>query len=82
MPLFDYVCLECGQSNEALIMNSTDQPQCKSCGGRNLKKLLSAHSSMSGFAKASLPGPKDTGCCGISPSYADCSGPGSCCGKN
>ena len=82
MPLFEYLCLDCGQSNEALVLGSTDQPICKACGSRNLKKLLSAHSAMSGSAKNSLPGPEDTSCCGTSPSYADCVGPGSCCGKN
>jgi len=82
MPLFEYLCLDCGKSIEALIMSSTDQPQCDSCRDRNLKKLLSAHSSVSGSAKMNLPGPKDSACCGTSPGHADCSGPGSCCGKN
>jgi putative FmdB family regulatory protein len=82
MPLFEYLCLDCGKTSEALIIGSADRPQCGSCGGRNLRKLLSAHSSMSGPGKNSFPGPGDTACCGTSPSHADCAGPGSCCGKN
>ena len=82
MPLFEYMCLDCGQSSEALIMGSADQPKCNFCGSCNLKKLLSAHSSVSGSAKTNFPGPGDTACCGTSPDHADCSGPGSCCDKN
>jgi hypothetical protein len=47
-----------------------------------LKKLVSAHSSMSGPHKNRMPGLGDTSCCGSSPGEAGCAGPGSCCGKN
>ncbi|MBW1895226.1 MAG: zinc ribbon domain-containing protein [Deltaproteobacteria bacterium] len=82
MPIFDYICLECGKYSEILLTGSSIQPQCASCGSNNLKKLLSAHSSMSGPTKSSMPGPGDTSCCGSNPSEAGCAGPGSCCGKN
>lgn len=82
MPLFEYLCLDCGKATEKLIMGAADQPQCTDCGSVNLKKLLSAPSSMSGSVKTELPGPGDTGCCGTSPHLADCDGPGSCCGRN
>jgi putative FmdB family regulatory protein len=81
MPLFDYLCLECGESSEILVTGAEDKAQCRSCGSHNLKKLLSAHSSLSGPNKKSLPGPGDTSCCGSTPSEAGCAGPGSCCGK-
>ena len=81
MPLFDYQCLDCGKSSEILVINTNDSPLCKSCGSSKLKKLVSAHSSMSGPAKSKLPGPGDTSCCGSSPAEAGCAGPGSCCGK-
>ena len=80
MPLFDYLCSDCGKQSEVLIVGSDDQPQCQSCGSRNLTKLLSAHSSMSGVSQNSMPGPGDTTCCGSSPDHAGCAGPGSCCG--
>lgn len=82
MPLFEYQCMDCGKSLEVLIMDTAVLPQCDSCGSRNLKKQLSAHSSVSGSAKMNLPGPGDTACCGVAPGHADCSGPGSCCGKD
>mmetsp|Transcript_818 Transcript_818/g.649 ORF Transcript_818/g.649 Transcript_818/m.649 type:complete len:84 (+) Transcript_818:3403-3654(+) len=82
MPLFDYLCLDCGKTSEVLIAGSDDFPECSFCSSRKLKKLLSAHSSMSGPAKNSMPGLGDTACCGSSPGEASgCAGPGSCCGK-
>ena len=80
MPLFDYLCLDCGKSNEILIAGSEEHPQCQACGSGNLKKLLSPHSSLSG-PQNRVPGPGDTSCCGSAPSQAGCAGPGSCCGK-
>lgn len=82
MPLFDYLCLDCGKLSEILITGSGDPLQCQGCGSSNLKKLLSAHSSLSGASKSTLPGAGDTSCCGTTPVEAGCAGPGSCCGKN
>jgi putative FmdB family regulatory protein len=81
MPLFDYLCLECGKVNEVLVAVSGEQPQCPACSSTNLKKLLSAHSSISGASKSRVPGRGDTACCGSTPSQASCAGPGTCCGK-
>ncbi len=81
MPLFEYLCLDCGKTSEILVISSSDRPQCKACNGENLKKLLSAHATISGNAHSRMPGPGDTTCCGSSPPEAGCAGPGSCCGK-
>jgi putative FmdB family regulatory protein len=81
MPLFDFLCKDCGEITEVLVTSSDDEPTCEACGSRALKKLLSAHSSLSGTASNRLPGAGDTSCCGMSPSEAGCAGPGSCCGK-
>ncbi|OQX24008.1 MAG: FmdB family transcriptional regulator [Desulfobacteraceae bacterium IS3] len=82
MPLFDYLCTECGKISEILITGSEDSTQCRTCGSRNLKKMLSAHSSLSGTSKNSMPGHGDTACCGSAPGQRDgCAGPGSCCGR-
>ncbi len=82
MPIFEYQCHDCGKSSEVLITGSAELPQCSFCGSKNLKKLLSAHSSMSGPSKNNRPGPGDTACCGSAPGEAvGCVGPGSCCGK-
>lgn len=83
MPLFEYLCRDCGQLTEVLVTASTGQPECQACGSKNLKKLLSAHASPSGASRDRLPGPGDTACCGSVPGQAPgCAGPGSCCGKN
>ncbi|MGE0083480.1 MAG: zinc ribbon domain-containing protein [Desulfococcaceae bacterium] len=82
MPLFDYLCTECGKTSEILVGSSDQTPSCPVCGNRNMKKLLSAHASISGSPKHSMPGHGDTTCCGSSPHQAGCAGPGSCCGRN
>ena len=81
MPLFDFLCLDCGEVTEALVMSPDDLPICNKCNSKNLKKMLSAHSSYSGTRSAGIPGPGDTSCCGTTPADAGCAGPGSCCGK-
>lgn len=81
MPLFDYLCLDCNAVTEVLIAGAEDQPQCRSCGSQNLKRLLSTPSSLSGSARGGLPGSGDTTCCGSAPGQGGCAGPGSCCGK-
>ena len=81
MPIYEYLCKNCGKTCEILLTSVTKQPECPSCGSISLKKLLSAHAAISGSATSGLPGPGDTACCGASPSHASCAGPGSCCGK-
>lgn len=81
MPIYDYVCQDCGQGGEFLVTGDADAPSCRSCGSSRMKKQLSAHSSFSGKASSGMPGPEDTACCGQAPGHAGCAGPGSCCGK-
>lgn len=81
MPLFDYLCLDCGEISEILVSSSDEDIACKSCSSKNIKKMLSAHSSFSGKHGSGFPGLGDTTCCGSNPSSAGCAGPGSCCGK-
>ena len=81
MPIYEYRCLDCGALSEILVVASGDKPRCNGCGSGKLEKMISAHSSMSGLTASKFPGPGDTACCGSSPTYAGCAGPGSCCGK-
>ena len=81
MPLFDFLCVDCGQVAEILVFSEKTTLFCERCGSGNLKKLMSAHSSLSGTVSSALPGPADTACCGSSPGHVGCAGPGSCCGK-
>lgn len=82
MPIFDYLCKDCGKVSEILITGSDQPNSCPACGSSQLKKLLSAHSSFSGASKHRIPGSGDTACCGKTPAQASCAGPGSCCGKS
>jgi hypothetical protein len=66
---------------EILLFTEKTTVYCQRCGSGNLKKLMSAHSSLSGTSSSAMPGPGDTACCGSSPGHAGCAGPGSCCGK-
>jgi len=82
MPLFDFLCLDCGKVNEMLVTGSSEPPGCPGCGSSHVKRMLSAPSSFSGASRQSLPGPKDTACCGSAPGQGSgCAGPGSCCGQ-
>ena len=81
MPLYDYLCMDCGEVCEILVTSSDVSLECAACGSRELKKMMSAHSSLSGTSSSNFPGPGDTACCGTSPAEATCAGPGSCCGK-
>ncbi|MDX9787682.1 MAG: zinc ribbon domain-containing protein [Desulfobacterales bacterium] len=82
MPLYEYLCMECGKSFELLVLGNSETPRCKDCGSDRLQKLLSAHSGASGpVSGGRLPGAGDTTCCGASPDHAGCAGPGSCCGR-
>ncbi len=81
MPIYEYICMDCGKQSEILVGASSAEPRCRSCDSTSLKKLLSAHSTMSSSGER-MPGPGDTACCGSAPGQAaGCAGPGSCCGK-
>jgi len=78
MPIFEYKCQDCGKFSEIILFGPDDTPACRYCNSRNLKKCLSAHSSMSGPVKSRMPGHGDTACCGSSPGESAVrSGPGS-----
>jgi len=82
MPIFDYLCSDCGRQTEILVTGPNDEPVCSSCGSKNMKKMMSKPSSFSGTSMSRFPGHGDTSCCGSRPSEAGCAGPGSCCGKS
>ncbi len=83
MPIFDFICEDCGLCFEALVTGTHEVRVCRSCGSDRLIKQMAAHSSASGAAGNRLPGLKDTACCGSTPGQASgCAGPGSCCGQN
>jgi putative FmdB family regulatory protein len=43
MPIFEYICKDCNQPFEALIIGSR-RPECPRCHGRNLAQQISVFS--------------------------------------
>ena len=42
MPIYDYLCRECGKKFEALVRKpGIDTPQCPACGTENLEQEIS-----------------------------------------
>jgi putative FmdB family regulatory protein len=57
MPLYEYRCPKCDKEFELLIRGE-EQPQCPDCGGKKLRRLLSApavHASSASRSGSSLP---------------------------
>ena len=81
MPIYEYECNRCKKVSEILVFSSV-RPECPECGSKDLKKLMSATSSLTGRADTSMHSHRDKACCGSRPGMAPgCKGPGSCCGK-
>ncbi|HSL23231.1 MAG TPA: zinc ribbon domain-containing protein [Vicinamibacterales bacterium] len=53
MPIFEYVCRDCGHAFETIV-NGSREPQCPSCNGQALDKQLSV------FAVSSAPQARET----------------------
>lgn len=65
MPIFEYVCSDCGHKFELLIRNDTTTAACKSCGSQNLRKLFSVFASSVSSSTPSFGGfPEGCGRCG------------------
>lgn len=62
MPIFEYICQDCGKKSEILLKSSSQKPACD-CGSENLLKQFSAFAVSEGSAP-SLGGCAD-GSCGI-----------------
>jgi len=82
MPIFEYACNACGNQMELLVAGNSAEPECIACGSRDLRKMLSVPSSLSGVAGSRASAAVPAGCCGVNPEQAGCAGPGSCCGRN
>ena len=42
MPIYEYVCKECGEEFEELIIGSQNVIKCRKCGSVNTEKKMSA----------------------------------------
>lgn len=64
MPIFEYVCQNCGYKFEKLILSHRSQtsPQCPQCGAQNVKKAISVFGATAGATGGSGMGSADVGC--------------------
>ena len=46
MPIYTYVCNECGKNFDLLVGVTSErvEPKCRKCGSRNIEKTLSSFS--------------------------------------
>jgi len=68
MPLFAYVCKNCGEQFDLLMGVTSEKPElkCKKCGSRNIEKLFGAFSVGSASYKSSSLGSScPTGRCNL-----------------
>lgn len=79
MPIHEYKCAACGSVSELLvgIGRNSDDLTCRSCGGNELEKLMSA-AAVTVNSTSAAPTQGST-CCGGTPGEQGCV-PGSCCG--
>jgi putative FmdB family regulatory protein len=78
MPIFEYLCDNCGEINEVLVLGKEEPSSCQGCGNPKLTKLMSAHNTV---GTSLSPAADCSGCgsqngCG---SPGTCGSPGSCC---
>ncbi|MGV1098985.1 FmdB family zinc ribbon protein [Thiovibrio sp. JS02] len=64
MPLYDFICRNCGCAFEALVMGS-DKPACPKCKSGDLAKQMSTFAARTGD-KGTAGGAKCSGCAGKS----------------
>ena len=73
MPIYEYECSDCNNTEEILILKKGDKSniKCSNCGSLNLKKSLSSFAVVNKTAQPA-------GCCG---STSPCDNPRRCCTK-
>lgn len=72
MPILEYRCKECEQQFEAIVLGA-QQPECPTCRGTKLERLLSVFAV--GGRSASVAAGESFGPCGT---CGDPRGPGAC----
>jgi len=61
MPIFEYICEQCGHEFELLVFRS-DEPKCATCGASNLRKKMSSFGFSSGEKSESSSGSNGSSC--------------------
>jgi putative FmdB family regulatory protein len=60
MPIYEYLCRNCGERVEVLVRSDSGAPSCPQCGSPLLEKLFSAPNVISRWGQPSGSGT----CCG------------------
>ena len=60
MPIYEYVCADCGAAGEHLVMNQSEAPRCDACGSGRIERQLSRPADYAGMSRNQLPGDGDT----------------------
>ncbi|MFP4474734.1 MAG: FmdB family zinc ribbon protein [Desulfatibacillaceae bacterium] len=64
MPIYEFICCECGENFENLMRISDEKPpRCKYCGSENTKRIMSAcaRSAARSNASGATCGPSSSG---------------------
>lgn len=61
MPLFEYVCGQCGERHE-LLVRASDKPTCPACGSKKMEKQASHFAPVNASAPSGGGGPACEGC--------------------
>ncbi len=76
MPIYEYLCEDCGSKFEKLVRRSGDSVECPSCGKDHLKMELSTFAAHANGSPRQSEGPMPGGC-----GSGMCGMPG-LCGRN
>jgi putative FmdB family regulatory protein len=64
MPLYEYSCRDC-QAEFELLIRGSQTPQCPTCSGQQLEKLLSVPAAHSSSRELPVCRPMPAGGCGL-----------------
>jgi putative FmdB family regulatory protein len=75
MPIYEYICVDCGEAFEALVANSRSKSSCPKCGS---KKLSRQFSTFAAHGQSAAPSCAQKGC----PMSGGCPSGGMCPGSH
>ncbi len=60
MPIYEYICLDCGSEFEELVLSSEENPDCPVCKSSNVEKKVSSFAA-GGFGSGAIYGASSCG---------------------
>jgi putative FmdB family regulatory protein len=64
VPIYEFRCTECDQIFERLLTFDADEPACPSCGGDDVRRLISLIGGLGGLGGSESARPVAMGGCG------------------